>query len=386
MVDTPQMGITLLEVAQAQKEVTVNEAFMRIDALLNAGAISKTISTPPSVPAHGDVYIVPVNPIGVWQGKVNHIAYFDQIWRFITPKQGQSLWVHDALAFCYFDGATWVQVSDYGAPVLLGINAVADTTNRLSVTSDAVLFSAETDDMRSIISKTDANDTASILFQTNYSGRAEYGLIGNDDFTLKLSSDGSNFFPALTAQRSNRNITIHQQLDAPQSLFEHEEFLAADQFMPTFTNGATASALSNFGASAADIAQLSFADNVTRSAQVSFRIPQSWDASSMKLTMVWGHQVTGTATVKWAVSFALHRAGSPLSAAYSAAVETLSTSAAEIYTHSAEIALNHASMVAGDILTLRIARLGADPADSLSGSALLCGVHLKYRCAGLHRR
>ena len=35
MANTPHLGITLLEQSQAQKEVTVNEAFYRIDALVS---------------------------------------------------------------------------------------------------------------------------------------------------------------------------------------------------------------------------------------------------------------------------------------------------------------------------------------------------------------
>ncbi|MGC4023894.1 MAG: hypothetical protein QM744_01185 [Mesorhizobium sp.] len=38
--------------------------------------------------------------------------------------------------------------------------------------------------------------------QTAYSGRAELGLVGNDDFTLKVSADGATWRDALTVNRS----------------------------------------------------------------------------------------------------------------------------------------------------------------------------------------
>ena len=44
-----------------------------------------------------------------------------------------------------------------------------------------------------IVNKKDNDDTASHLFQRNFSGRAEFGLIGSNDFTLKVSNDGNNW-------------------------------------------------------------------------------------------------------------------------------------------------------------------------------------------------
>ncbi len=43
----------------------------------------------------------------------------------------------------------------------------------------------------------------SLLFETAYSGRAEFGLIGDDNITLKVSPDGSAWTTALTVNRSD---------------------------------------------------------------------------------------------------------------------------------------------------------------------------------------
>ncbi|HEV2652996.1 MAG TPA: terminase family protein, partial [Rhizomicrobium sp.] len=40
-------------------------------------------------------------------------------------------------------------------------------------------------------------DTASLLYQTNYSGRAEMGLTGDDNFHVKVSPDGASWKSAL---------------------------------------------------------------------------------------------------------------------------------------------------------------------------------------------
>lgn len=107
MSTTKHTGITLIEQAQAQKEVTANEAFSRIDALLNHGAIQAGLNTPPTSPLEGDVYILGNTPTGQWTGKALAIAYFDQIWRFIMPQSGSMLWVQSASRLFVFEEGAW---------------------------------------------------------------------------------------------------------------------------------------------------------------------------------------------------------------------------------------------------------------------------------------
>lgn len=86
---------------------------------------------------------------------------------------------------------------------LVGVNATADTTNRLSVASPASLFSHEGAGHQLKINKDAAADTASVLFQTDFSGRAEFGLAGDDDFHVKVSPDGSTWHEAIVINRSS---------------------------------------------------------------------------------------------------------------------------------------------------------------------------------------
>src|SRR6185437_2104707 len=51
--------------------------------------------------------------------------------------------------------------------------------------------------LRYKLSKETAADTLSFLFQNNFSGRAEIGLTGDDDFHFKVSPDGTNWIDAL---------------------------------------------------------------------------------------------------------------------------------------------------------------------------------------------
>lgn len=114
MATTPHLDITLIEASQAQKEVTLNAALMRIDAILNSGVVDKDLSTPPSSPVTGDVYIVAASATGAWSGKEKNLAYFDQIWRFIAPRAGLQMWVADESTHYVFNGTNWVAISVSG--------------------------------------------------------------------------------------------------------------------------------------------------------------------------------------------------------------------------------------------------------------------------------
>lgn len=111
MTTTTNLSITLLEQAQAQKEVTVNEALTRIDSVLNNGVIDKDLTTPPGSPSTGDLYIVATTGTGDWSGHDEEIAFFDQIWRFITPNEGLTLWVNDEDALYTYNGSSWNQTT-----------------------------------------------------------------------------------------------------------------------------------------------------------------------------------------------------------------------------------------------------------------------------------
>ena len=66
MDETRHFALPLLAAGQAQKHVTVNEAFTRLDALAAGLAESASLGTPPPAPVEGDVYIVPEGGEAAW--------------------------------------------------------------------------------------------------------------------------------------------------------------------------------------------------------------------------------------------------------------------------------------------------------------------------------
>jgi hypothetical protein len=79
----------------------------------------------------------------------------------------------------------------------LGIGTT-DAGNKLSVRGPASLFSNDAD-LRIAMSKGAVGNTAAFNFQDNYSTRVQFGLLGNDSFTIATSPDGSTFNNAIVA-------------------------------------------------------------------------------------------------------------------------------------------------------------------------------------------
>jgi hypothetical protein len=109
----------------------------------------------------------------------------------------------------YFSGAAWLKYSDSLNNITkLGINATADTTNKLSVNSGAILFNHNGTDVQVKVNKNAAGNSGSFLFQTGFSGRAEIGLTGDDDFHFKVSSNGSTYVEAIKLDKTTGALTI----------------------------------------------------------------------------------------------------------------------------------------------------------------------------------
>lgn len=192
MVHTPRLELPLLAASQAQKHVTHNDALLALDALMHLAVIERR-AAPPAAPGEGSRYLVEAGAGGAFAGQAGKVALFeDGGWRFLAPRQGWLLWVAQEQVPLVHDGAGWTELKTRAAD-RLGIGTSADATNRLAVASPAALFSHAGGDSRVTINRAGGSDTASVLFQSGYSGRAEIGLSGSDEVQVKLSSDGTTW-------------------------------------------------------------------------------------------------------------------------------------------------------------------------------------------------
>lgn len=119
-------------------------------------------------------------------------------WSFIAPVTGWRAWGVAEGELRVFDGAGWVLPPASSQNLAgLGVATSWDATNRLAVASEAVLLTHAGAGHQLKINKATAGDTASLLFQSGWSGRAEMGPAGDDDFHLKVSADGSAWTEAM---------------------------------------------------------------------------------------------------------------------------------------------------------------------------------------------
>ncbi|MCI4645886.1 MAG: DUF2793 domain-containing protein [Hyphomonadaceae bacterium] len=212
---TPSLGLPYLAASQAQKHVTLNESLRVLEALVQLSVASATDALS-GAPDEGLCQIVPVGATGDGAGHDSEIAaYLDGAWQFHSPQEGWRAWVRDTGIEMVYDGAAWVEVPNATTSSQLGINASADGTNRLVVSSPAALFNHDGNGHQLKINKASAGDTASLLFQTDFSGRAEFGLAGDDAFRVKVSPDGSSWYDSLAADPDSGRISFPAGLASP---------------------------------------------------------------------------------------------------------------------------------------------------------------------------
>lgn len=124
--ETDRLGLPLLQAAQAQKHVTVNEALMRLDGLVGLVLQSLDAALPPAVVVDGQCWHVPAGAGGDWAGHGGQIAIgANGGWVFCPPTVGQRAHVADRGVEAIFDGDEWVPgaltLGQTGAGLLAGL-------------------------------------------------------------------------------------------------------------------------------------------------------------------------------------------------------------------------------------------------------------------------
>ncbi len=96
----PRLALPFLAAGQSQKHVTLNEALLRLDGLVQIRALSRAVASPPGSAVAGDAYLVPAGASGAWSGQTGKVARFqDGGWVLLTPAEGWLVWVQDEALF-----------------------------------------------------------------------------------------------------------------------------------------------------------------------------------------------------------------------------------------------------------------------------------------------
>lgn len=210
-----RLGLPYLAAGQMQKHVTLNEALTRLDAVVQTAAVSRTTAEEPAGPNDGTLYILPADAIGEsWSGMDEGTLARAEAggWAAVEAVDGLVVLIRDTGELVVRHDGQWVSLGARLGAVQdlarIGLGATADDSNPFLAKVNQALWTAldagsgGTGDLRLILNKEAAGDVLSLLLQSGYGGRAELGLIGDDDLRLKVSADGSGWNDALFVERS----------------------------------------------------------------------------------------------------------------------------------------------------------------------------------------
>ncbi|MEP6067855.1 MAG: DUF2793 domain-containing protein [Paracoccaceae bacterium] len=205
---SPNLNLPYLQPSQAQKHVTHNLALQILDALTQLSVEGVNENIPPVSASEGETWATGPAPLGLWAGQPDQIAIWTNgSWMFIPTRDGVLAFDKSSNSLLVRINGAWVSAGGATSPSLLGVNATADVNNRLAVSSNGTLLNHEGAGHQLKMNKSDSSDTASLLYQTDFSGRAEMGLAGSDNWSIKVSPDGTSWSTALEIDASDASVS-----------------------------------------------------------------------------------------------------------------------------------------------------------------------------------
>jgi hypothetical protein len=206
---SPRLGLPFLQPSQAQKHVTHNEALERLDVAVQLVLVAIEANLPPTDPTIGDTYGLGDAPAGDWAGHGGEIALWDEAgWSFMPAQPGWIAWLSEDDSLIVRTQSGWLPVIPDPTRVdRLGVGgASADAANTVSVAGDASLFSHSGAGHRLTVNKAAESETASLLFQSAWTGHAEMGLAGDTVFAVKVSPNGEDWTEVLRCDPDAQSI------------------------------------------------------------------------------------------------------------------------------------------------------------------------------------
>ncbi|EKE44505.1 ribonuclease III [Oceaniovalibus guishaninsula JLT2003] len=226
MTDTsPRLDLPLIQPSQAQKHVTHNEAVLALDTVVQLSIAGFDLAAPPADPLPGATYALGAAPSAEWAGQGGRLATWGPNgWRFIAPADGWIGWDTEGAQLRVRKNGVWevLAMGDAGNGGTgggaggggaggaldlqnvpgLGIGTAWDATNRLAVHGTNALLTSD-GGFDIAVNKAAAGDDASLTFKTAYAPRALMGLLGRDDFGIKVADDSGTYRESLRIDRAS---------------------------------------------------------------------------------------------------------------------------------------------------------------------------------------
>ncbi|GAA0867789.1 hypothetical protein GCM10009116_01950 [Brevundimonas basaltis] len=220
---TARLGLPYLAAGQMQKHVTLNEALTRLDAVVQTAVVSRTESMQPPGPPDGALYILPPGATGsAWTGRPEGSLLRAEGggWSLVEASDGLVALVLDADELVIRAGGGWVALGERLDVIQnltrVGLGTTADAANPFAARLNKALWTALASsdggdgDLRLTFNKEGPTDVLSLLFQSGWEGRAELGLIGDDDLRLKVSADGSTWRDVWSVDRTSGHVSFER--------------------------------------------------------------------------------------------------------------------------------------------------------------------------------
>lgn len=138
---TARFGLPLLATAQAQKEITHNEALTLLDALAHAAVEDGPRADPPPTAAAGQCWLVGDAATGGWTGAAAGSLAISTAggWRFIAPRRGMRVLRLADGACLHFESGAWMEPGMIANP---DGGTIVDSEARTAITAIILALSA----------------------------------------------------------------------------------------------------------------------------------------------------------------------------------------------------------------------------------------------------